>query len=160
MLAVCGKHIRPVCFWSEHTRGQGENCVAFYKTGGRSNSALACLEQRNRYLQEIMPQRPTLDDLQHERARFIGPPVESRRPKMQRKLTDQEQFQVDVQVTMQVFQFELEADEPIDPDRLPNTIVRATKAHSPDVTMVIVDGRPHYLAFDVAHAILKQGASS
>lgn len=107
-----------------------------------------------------MQKRPTFDDLQRDRATFIGPPEESRGPKMQRKLTDNEEFFLDAMVTMHVFRAAFDANEPIDSERLPDKIVEAIEALFVDRIMPVIDGRRHYHAADVLTALGKMTAKT
>jgi len=46
---------------------------------------------------------------------------------MQRRLTESDELNIGAMVTLHVFRAELEADQPIDPERLPDKFLEALK---------------------------------
>lgn len=102
-----------------------------------------------------MSKRPTFEDLQRERARRAGRPGQVQEPKMQRKLTEREILHIDAFVTLHYFRAQLEAGQPIDPERLPDQFLEALKNNCVGSAMPIVDGRSHYHASDVLKLIIE-----
>lgn len=100
-----------------------------------------------------MAKPPTLDDLQAERARFIGPPEPPRGPKMPRRPTEADEIYAEILVTVHLLKLALDADEPLDPNRLPEKIVEILEAQCVGQTLPVVDGRTHYPAIEVYNAL-------
>ncbi|MBU2936465.1 MULTISPECIES: hypothetical protein [Pacificibacter] len=100
-----------------------------------------------------MVERPTLDDIQRESALFIGPPQPTQAPKMQRRLTVNDDIYVETFVTAYVIRTALDADLPIDPERLPHKIVEIIEMNGSGRDRPVIDGRAHYQVVDVIEAL-------
>jgi len=100
-----------------------------------------------------MVKRPTLDDLQREQARFIGPPEPLKAPKMQRRLTEDDDIYVETLVTVYVIRTALDAGLPIDPEKLPHKIIEIIEMNGSGRDRPVVDGRAHYKVTDVIEAL-------
>jgi len=100
-----------------------------------------------------MSKRPTLDNLQRDQARFIGPREAPRGPKMQRRIIESDAVYVDILASIVAVRAAIKNHEPIDPDRLPGKVVEIIEAHCIGRNMPIIDGRANYHAFDVLEAL-------
>ena len=100
-----------------------------------------------------MAKPPTLDDLQAERARFIGLPEPPRGPKMPRRPTEADDIYAEVLVTVHLLTLALDAGEPLDPNRLPEKIVEILEAQCVGQELPVVDGQSHYPAIAVYKAL-------
>ncbi|QCO54453.1 hypothetical protein EOK75_00620 [Pseudorhodobacter turbinis] len=100
-----------------------------------------------------MKKRPTLDDLQRERARFIGPLQPPQPPKMQRRPTESDDIYTETLVTVHFIRTALDAGLPIDPERLPDKIIEIIENNGSGHDRPIVDGRVHYHVVDVIKAL-------
>jgi len=70
-----------------------------------------------------MLKRPTLKDLIREQEEFIGPHEALRGPNMQWKLTEADDIDVEMLVTVRSIESAIEVDLPIDASRLPDRIL-------------------------------------
>lgn len=65
-----------------------------------------------------MARRPTLEDLQAARGRFIGPPLPPQEPKMQRRMTAADDAYMDALVTFHPVKQTMAQDEASAPARV------------------------------------------
>ncbi len=100
-----------------------------------------------------MVKRPTLDDIQRERARFIGPPEPPQAPKMQRRMTEKDDIYVETLVTVHIIRTALNAGLPIDPERLPDKIIQIIERDGSGHDRPVVYGRAHYQVDEVIDAL-------